>query len=221
MSQLRLKYLRKSRGLSQQKVADGVDVNVGHYNRMENEKRDITMKWLCKLADFYNCEVQDLFASRKHETIDTKPIVLVKVVGAAQARYWEKESLWPEREQYSIMIPDFENLPDNAFALELRGPSMNAAYPEGTVVICIPIDDYDGEIGADDHVIVETRSARGMIEVTCKEVRTDSDDLTWLWPRSTHPDFQQPVALDPDSADARITAIVHASYQLRPKKLAK
>lgn len=221
MGYMRLKYLRKSRGLSQQKVADGIGVDVGHYNRMENEKRDITMKWLGKLADFYNCEVPDLFASRKHETIGTKSIILVKVVGAAQARYWVEEIGWPESEQYSVMVPDFDKLPPNAFALELRGPSMNAVYPDGTVAICIPINDYDREIGADDHVIVESRNAAGLVEVTCKEVRIDEHGAMWLWPRSDHPDFQQPVAADRGTGDVRITAIVHASYQPRPKKLAK
>lgn len=57
---LRLRELRKSRNLSQQKVADSIGCSAASYSRYETGQRGISIDLLVRLADYYKVSVDYL-----------------------------------------------------------------------------------------------------------------------------------------------------------------
>ena len=124
----------------------------------------------------------------------------VLVVGAVQAGHWDESYDWPEDETYSVSVKIPKQFGDLQLAgFEVRGPSMDEYYPDGSVVIAanvIQIPEFQPTNG--QRVIVRRRDKHGLYESTVKEyVRTD-DGRHFLWPRSSHPDHQSPIELNED-----------------------
>lgn len=156
------------------------------------------------------------------EPLDTKSIS-IQVRGAVQAGHWAEAIEWPRDEWDVVRVPR----PDghkSYFGLLVKGPSMNQVYPEDTILVCVPMMHYDHALSEEDHVIVQRRAESGLVEATVKEIRSDSEGRIWLWPKSTHPEYQSPIELPrpdasiPDAAgadDVRIVAVVVADYRVR------
>jgi len=81
------------------------------------------------------------------------------------------------------------------FALEVHGPSINQVYAEGDIIICVRYGDIGREPRSTERVVVQRINSQGMIEATVKEFVSDDSGAIWLWPRSSHPEFQQPFLL--------------------------
>ncbi len=150
----------------------------------------------------------------------------IQIHGSVQAGHWaEAVELQPyERETITIPRPDGH---ETYFGLTVKGQSMNREYPEGTILICVPIWDYDHPIESGDHVIVHRHDGGGMTEATVKEFVLDDLGRYWLWPRSTDPEFQQPIEIKHEqltaqdcacTADVQITAIVVADFRVRNRR---
>lgn len=60
MKKLRLRDLREDNDLKQWQVAKILNVCQNSYSQYENEKRDISIDLLCKLADFYGTSIDYL-----------------------------------------------------------------------------------------------------------------------------------------------------------------
>ena len=153
-------------------------------------------------------------------------MITIKVRGEVQAGHWSEASEWLPEDQETVTLPR----PDSHrayFGLRVRGPSMDMVYPEGTILVCVGLHDYDHVLENEDHVIVQ-RWDGDLVEATVKELRKDQDGRYWLWPRSTHPEHQTPIAVpsnvvagedDGNATDIVITAIVVADYRVRRKSL--
>lgn len=102
---------------------------------------------------------------------------------------------------------------------------MNLVYPEGTILVCVPVGEYHHALVEGDHVIVQRRDMlTDMVEATVKELRRDDSGRIWLWPRSNHPEHQTPLALpehspgfqdDAGCREIEIVAVVVADYRVR------
>ncbi|MBR3439916.1 MAG: helix-turn-helix transcriptional regulator [Clostridia bacterium] len=57
---MRLKELRKERGISQQKIAIDLNMNQNSISRYENGQREADYKTLIMLADYFNVSVDYL-----------------------------------------------------------------------------------------------------------------------------------------------------------------
>ena len=57
---MKLQELRKERKISQQELANELNINVMTYNNWEKEKREPNIETLIKLADFYNVTIDYL-----------------------------------------------------------------------------------------------------------------------------------------------------------------
>lgn len=158
----------------------------------------------------------------------TANMISLHVRGAVQAGHWAAAMEWPVDDWQKITLPR----PDghrSYFGLKVNGPSMNLVYPEGTILVCVPIMDYDHALDDGDHVIVQ-RWESGEVEATVKEMRHTGDGAVWLWPRSDHPEHQAPIELPPaahpanDAGDInqsntiQIVAVVVADYRVRTRK---
>jgi hypothetical protein len=93
---------------------------------------------------------------------------------------------------------------------------MDQVYPDGTVLDCVSIDVFNGQIDNGQRVIVERIRHDGEREATVKEYMKADDGRVWLVPKSNNPAFQAPIPLDepgPDIAEIRIVGIVVGSYR--------
>lgn len=79
---MRLKELRKEKNLTQEKMANLLNMTITCYNYYEKEKREPSVETLCKLADFYNVSL-DYLVGREYSndigylTNDQKNVVYV------------------------------------------------------------------------------------------------------------------------------------------------
>ncbi len=157
------------------------------------------------------------------EGVDTEePLQAVYVVGEVRAGAFHEAIEWDHSQWSSAPVTYDPRYPRcRQFGLRVSGPSMNQEYPEGSTVVCVSLLELPEDLKHEDHVIVHRRGPDGLVEATVKELRKDSAGRFWLWPRSYHPEHQQPwPAPDPvdggDNDDLRITAKVIGSYKTRP-----
>ncbi len=79
---MKLKELRKEKNLTQEKMANLLNMTITCYNYYEKEKREPSIETLCKLADFYNVSL-DYLVGREYTndigylTNDQKNVVYV------------------------------------------------------------------------------------------------------------------------------------------------
>lgn len=55
-----IKKLREDKGLRQKEVANALDIGYSNYNKIENGNREISVKELQRLAEFYNITVDQV-----------------------------------------------------------------------------------------------------------------------------------------------------------------
>jgi len=55
-----IKQLREDKGLRQKEVANALDIGYSNYNKIENGNREISVKELQRLAEFYNITVDQV-----------------------------------------------------------------------------------------------------------------------------------------------------------------
>jgi SOS-response transcriptional repressor LexA len=152
-------------------------------------------------------------------------VVKIKVIGAVEAGVFKDALEYPPDKQFYI-----DALPDDRYrgvvrrALQVRGPSMNMLYPDGSCVIVVSVLDLgEGWTPRSGMRVVVQRTTNEGVEATIKELVFDDDGHPWLWPRSNHPEFQQPWRVpdywdgngdfDEHSDNLRITALVIGSYR--------
>jgi len=161
-----------------------------------------------------------------HQVEDVSPIangmISIKVRGAVQAGYFTDATEIPEWEQQTVVLPRPDNHKTH-FGLRVCGDSMNMVFPEGTILVCVPIHQYDFALQNGDYVIVE-RFQGSLVEATVKELRQNGDRTVWLWPRSSNPEYQTPIKLprngqgaEPGDDAIRVTAVVVADYRIRAR----
>lgn len=121
----------------------------------------------------------------------------INVIGAVQAGIYRDAIEWPQEDQYPLTVPADPRFPGvNAFALLVRGESMNRYYPDGSHVVCVKYADIARPPRSGERVICVRASASGEFEATIKEYQVDEKGRHVLWPRSDSPEFQQPFILD-------------------------
>lgn len=209
--------LRKSLGMNQAAFGRLVGVDQSTVSKWESGRQLPDGTQLIKLAELAKQSPREFLGE-----VEIKPAttINISVIGAVQAGQWLEAMEWPEDARYGVTVlfrPDFRNT--KRFGLEVRGPSMNKVYPEGTILDCVSIHDLKRQPVSGQRVIVHRRRADGLVEATCKEYVVDQDGRVWLWPRSDHPEHQQPLRFEPESdvrngvESVEIAAIVVGSYR--------
>lgn len=150
------------------------------------------------------------------------PLGQVMVVGAVQAGVFREALQWPEDDWKSAPVSAlnaWKHLPQ--FGLDVRGPSMNRIYPDGSTVICVNWWDAgleNGQLSGKRVVVLRRDPDGGGVEATVKEIHIDEFGVFWLWPKSTDPNYQTPwrvESLTPksdDNDDIRIAALVIGAF---------
>jgi repressor LexA len=218
----RLKQARIARKFRTAKqFSDTHGIPQATYSTHESGKRGLSREAALRYAELLDISIDWLLTGRgvgpegaSDDPENAVHVSSIPVVGAVQAGQWVEAVEWDQDEWYEIAIPPDPRYPNQRrFGLEVRGPSMNELYPEGSVVVCLRLYELGREPKSGERVVVERRRADGCVEATVKEFRQDGEGV-WLWPRSTHPAFQQPVPF-PDDGDEEvtITGLVVGSYR--------
>lgn len=207
ITMLRLKQIRKSRGLTQAQVAARIGLDLTNYNKLENGKTELTYTRMRQLAKILDIDAVDLMINRTGTRT-------VPVRAHVQAGTWTESTEWPEEDWYEVSVPDADDLHGlQLYAAETRGPSMDKVYPQGTVVVFAalrgPADVQPGK-----RYIIERQRADGLRESTVKTLARDDAGKYWLMPESTDPRHQAPIQLNGDEND-RIEIRGRVVYSLR------
>lgn len=197
---MRLKEIRKKRGLTQQDVADALDLHFTNYNKLENGKTELTLAMMERLAEILKCDPVDLISHRGD-------VRFVKVTQNIAAGVWSESHTWPEDDWYEVAVPDdakYRNV--NLYGAEASGPSMNKRYPEGSAIIYTSTIETGEHPEAGKRYLIEAERTDGMREATVKMLWRDETGKLWLLPESTDPRFQQPIDLT--AGDGEIVRII-------------
>lgn len=190
-----LKKLRKQKGLTQQQVADQLGLALPNYNNLENGRTELTVTRINKLAEILDCEPVDFLVERM-------PTRQVDVVAFVQAGQWAESNELEVEDQYSVAVPhDAEFSQYRLTGAEVRGPSMNLRYPEGTILVITNAIETREDIQPGKRYVVERHRADGMHEYTVKTLHRDEDGHFWLVPESNDPRHQQPIKVNGDLGD--------------------
>ena len=213
MKRTKLVQARKRQHLTQEGIAERMNVSVAQVSRWENGKDGIPSQRLPSLSQAYGAPIGELI-DEDSDFLVPGPTLFIR--GAVQAGHfaepWEvHEDDW---ERYTgradIVVPLRRR-----FGLRVVGESMNEIYPPGTVLDCVQRDPFD-EIPNGKRVIVQRKRIGDGIETTVKEYFRDADGIEWLVPRSRNPAFQAPFRCDQPGDDIEaieVIAIVVASIQ--------
>lgn len=184
--------IREAKGISQVQLAERLGIHVTNLNRIERGKASPSTKRLEQIADELGVDVSDLFAG-----VPAANVRAVRIKGHVQAGAWSETWEMPFDDQYEVVIPADESLARfKLHGAEVRGPSMNRRYTEGTVLIYADIIETGETVEVGRRYIVERERADGMREATVKTLWRDNDGQFWLLPESDDPRFQEPIPLE-------------------------
>lgn len=202
-----LKQMRKNAGLTQQQVAERLGIALPNYNHLENGKTKLDVDRMEELAKIFNCDPVDFL-------IERLPTRTVTVKAFVQAGAWAETNELPEDDQYTVAVPADERYAKYSLtAAEVRGPSMNRRYPEGTVLVITNAIETQEEIEPGKRYVVERLRADGLHECTVKTLHRDESGQVWLLPESDDPRHQQPIEVNGDMGDT-IRIIGRVAYAL-------
>jgi SOS-response transcriptional repressor LexA len=188
----------------------GVDKN-SIYNFLNGHSKSLDLRTYAKLARTAECPVWRLTGDAPEPESPTT----IWVVGSVEAGAFREAVEWDQSLWFSVDIPVPQRFRGKAKALQVRGTSMNADYPEGSIAIWVDVLDFRPPRPGDD-VVVYAHCHDGKIEATLKELRTDDEGKRWLWPRSFDPRHKAPidVAAPPENVrEIEIKGIVIGTYR--------
>lgn len=189
----------------------GVSAN-SIYNFLNGHSEALDLLTYAKLARVENVAASSLSG----EQLEPPSPTALWVAGHVEAGAFREAVEWDRALWYAVDVPVPNRFRRVAKALEVRGPSMNLEYPEGSVVVWV--DFLDARPPANgDHVIVYAYAADDSLEATVKELRI-VNGKRWLWPRSDSPEHQLPVDVDNPGASIRrieLQGLVLGGYKQR------
>lgn len=206
-----LRKAREKTGLSQEKLADKAGTSRQQISRLEKDARKLTRDWAERLAPHLAMSAVDLEYADQPPT--TRRAGMIPILGETAAGRWiEIDTSADEPREWLPFLPEPEMSTDGLYALRVRGNSMDAIAPDGSIVICRSLASSGFEISEEDYVVIERlRHQEGLREVTLKQVRRTPRGGVELIPRSSDKRWK-PVTYSgqkqADALDLRIIATV-------------
>lgn len=208
----RLRWLRQLKKIGLRELARRLDIDPNTLSRLETGKQRMSIEWLTKLSGALDVSVSALLEDSNCEG-------QVVVVGQACCNDWREKCWYPKDKQYSVHIPpDERSVYPERFAIEGHCPAMNLRYPEGSLIICAPLDTIDdGMVIGKRYLIESWRKKKGKkeYELTIKKLTADDDGSLWFVTESSHPAYQMSLPFD-SNGDVAIkpVAVVIGSMQI-------
>jgi len=185
-----IKYLRTKKKISQQYLADAMNIPRTTLGDYERGKTEPNLEMLVKLADFFDLKVDELIRSNishldyeilrnKHMkvlaiSVDANNKENIELVDTkAEAGYLESYN----NPEYIKELPkiSFPNMPEGSYrGFEIRGDSMMPLVP-GSIVICSYVERL--EHIKDDETYIVVSKQDGLVY---KRVRVDKENMQLL-----------------------------------------
>ena len=102
----RLVELRKSRGLTQKKLADLLQTNQATISRIENNRCEISPFLLCDIAKFYNVSIKYINGEEEEKSIDQKSKIIVNGINEYDEIIIRYKTLSDEHKQSIKLLLD-------------------------------------------------------------------------------------------------------------------
>lgn len=154
-----LKNLRKSKGVTQQDVADFLGLNRVSYTDFENGKTNIKPEYLVKLAQYFDVSIDEILIEKKPEPfgrpIEVKPElvaedeVLIPIVGTMRCGFDSSGMPFTVYKKLPVPKSYITRWGKNIVALEAVGYSMFPTIKPKDLLIVIP-----GEAWTDNNIVV-------------------------------------------------------------------
>jgi hypothetical protein len=99
----------------------------------------------------------------------------------------------PHKQSYVHVPVKQAHLAAGAFGVAVGRPGAERLYREGAVLACLPIHALEGGVRDGMRAILQ-RTEAGRAEISVWEFKIVANEA-WLWPHSTHPEHQAPLAV--------------------------
>ncbi|MGU5819472.1 helix-turn-helix domain-containing protein [Aeromonas caviae] len=165
----KIRALRKERKMTISELATQVDSDVGNISRLERDIQGFSPQLLSKIAEALSVPVAELFSDHQQPALhqnmelaspDTHRIPVITYV---QAGVWTETSEIRECDGNMAYITTDLDLGQRAFAIVIRGNSMEPEFTEGDLVLIDP----DEPLHPGDFVVAKN----GEEEATFKKYR--------------------------------------------------
>ena len=191
-----IRRIRLEKGMTQQQLAERMDVTPQTISNIErNIGQGLSPAKIEAYAAALGVEpwrLVEIDSETRH----------VEVRAYVQAGHYAESHDLDDEDRYEVAIPNdlkFKQVP--LYGAEVRGPSMNRRYPEGTALVFTDVIETGEDITVGKRYIVERERPDGMRETTVKLLWQDDAGRYWLLPESTDPRFQQPIALEGEDGE--------------------
>lgn len=135
----------------------------------------------------------------------------VKIVADAAIGTWHEGSTRPERNrrEMTVGVPTHQNHEeDERFGIRMADASMNRAFPQGSFVVCVPIEENEEfKVG---QVLYVERYRNGMMELSLRRVASINGAVMKLTAHSVDPRFKQELSIPTTRSDERVRIIGRA-----------
>lgn len=195
-----LPYFIQKAGLNPNKLATLSGENRQTIYKLSRREGRLSEEWATKLAPHLGATPVDLvFGPGAGAETMSRPASMPSV-GIAPVRGQTAAGVWLAEDHVDATVYDpipvvlarYPDLPQ--FAYKVLGPSMDQLRIfDGDYVIAVDYWQARSSFQTKDVVVVERRQGR-LVERTCKEVAAFRDRVE-LWPRSSHPNFQEPIVV--------------------------
>lgn len=205
----RIRELRERLGLSMAQLGIRVGVEASTINKLEKGETQLTTRWMARLSPALQLD-DPIEIIRPITNLRTVP-----VVGYVQAGEWREAITWEDEDRYSVIVPRDRAMEGVRLeGYEVRGPSMNKVYPEGTVIVIASIIDTEEEFIPGKRYVIN-RQRGDEVEGTVKTYHVDEAGRRWLVPESTLMEFQ-PISLDEGhDEETEVRALGRVMYSVR------
>ncbi len=194
MSTNRIREFREAKRWSQTDLADELGMHWQTVQRAESGKVTLSIDKQRRYAAALGVSVDELFLAPQFRS--------VRIKGYVQAGHYAETWELPEDDQYDVPLPydpTFEGL--RLHGAELRGPSMNRRWPEGTALVFTDAIETQEDLVLGKRYIIERVRADGLREATVKTLWQDDSGKLWLLPESHDPRFQEPIPIEGAESD--------------------
>jgi len=186
-----IKILRKSAGLTQEKLAELCNCTTSQIVKLERGERRLSDVWLDRLSPALNATRAEILGEKAAAPLD--PINRAhRIIGYVQAGNWVECLEIPEDDQKVIMLPTGEHPQSkDFFVLQAKGDSMNRAnIADGSFLVCLPFHLYKDTLQSGAKVIAHRIDEHDHYEATVKQLDIQPNGDYWLVPHSDNPEHQ-------------------------------
>jgi transcriptional regulator with XRE-family HTH domain len=213
----RLKDLRHKLGWSQHQLAEEIGVSQSLVSRWERGGADPNMAERFELARLdTESPSKDWLGFDYPKNRPSYDDALV--VGALKAGEWSPDFEWPKPERYNFEFPEIKAFsPPSKQAFLIRDRHFNRRFGAGSIVVTVGLTGQllrgASLIDGDIVVLHRYRKVERLWESTCRLVRL-VQGKPYLWFHSDDPEYQTPIAYEPDNPmeNMAISGHVLAAY---------